>query len=221
MTKYDKFIRSLEDFLIAALLALLFLIFSTNKLLIVLQLKVASSRLENFIVTDLQSFFTAKEGSLGTITAVFIGIYFTVFSILGSIKIDSTFASLSHNNLIRLVNFIRNSLIGSFILLFFLLSVGTFFNSPIWILNVIGFLLLLYVFLSAIRFGLVIYFIIKKDVQNTDINLKKEEAEHAKKQRLMYSLEIFLNEQEQIKIKNQAELQQRKLRAIKNTQKKE
>ncbi|MCU5397361.1 hypothetical protein COF41_04380 [Bacillus toyonensis] len=221
MKKYDKFIRSLEDFLIAALLALLFLIFSINKLLIVLQLKVASSRLENFIVTDLQSFFTAKEGSLGTITAVFIGIYFTVFSILGSIKIDSTFASLSHNNLIRLVNFIRNSLIGSFILLFFLLSVGTFFNSPIWILNVSGFLLLLYVFLSAIRFGLVIYFIIKKDVQNTDINLKKEEAEHAKKQRLMYSLEIFLNEQEQIKIKNQAELQQRKLRAIKNTQKKE
>ncbi|RXJ13398.1 hypothetical protein ETJ91_25935 [Bacillus albus] len=219
MKKYDKLIRSLEDYSIIVILIMFSIVFSINKLLMIFYTSFAFSSIENFITVHLKTFFIAKEGSLGTITAVFIGIYFTVLSILGSIKIGSTFATLTNKNLKKLVKFIKNALIGAFIFLFFLLSMQTFIQLANWILIVIGFLLLLYVFLSAIRFGIVIYFIIKKDIENTHSNIEKEEIENKKKQLLMHRLDNFLTEHEKIQSKKQAELMQHNIRSIKSTRK--
>ncbi|MCU4715933.1 hypothetical protein OCE25_27160 [Bacillus cereus] len=219
MKKYDKLIRSLEDYSIIVILIMFSIVFLINKLLMIFYTSFAFSSIEKFITVHLKTFFIAKEGSLGTITAVFIGIYFTVFSILGSIKIGSTFATLTNKNLKKLVKFIKNALIGAFIFLFFLLSMQTFIQLANWILIVIGFLLLLYVFLSAIRFGIVIYFIIKKDIENTHSNIEKEEIENKKNQLLMHRLDNFLTEHEKIQSKKQAELIQHNIRSIKSTRK--
>ncbi|AKR35036.1 hypothetical protein P4K49_17920 [Bacillus cereus] len=219
MKKYDKLIRSFEDYSITVILIMFSIVFSINKLLMIFYTSFAFSSIEKFITVHLKSFFIAKEGSLGTITAVFIGIYFTVFSILGSIKIGSTFATLTNKNLKKLVKFIKNALIGAFIFLFFLLSMQTFIQLTNWILIVIGFLLLLYVCLSAIRFGIVIYFIIKKDIENTHSNIEKEEIVNQKNQLLMHRLDNFLTEHEKIQSKKQAELMQHNIRSIKSTRK--
>ncbi|PED91618.1 hypothetical protein COL64_06800 [Bacillus toyonensis] len=219
MKKYDKLIRSLEDYSITVILIMVSIVFSINKLLMIFYTNFASSSIEQFITVHLKTFFIAKEGSLGTITAVFIGIYFTVFSILGSIRIGSTFATLTNKNLKKLVKFIKNALIGAFIFLFFLLSIQIFIQLTNWMLIVIGFLLLLYVFLSAIRFGIVIYFIIKKDIENTHSNIKKEEIANQQNQLLMHRLDNFLTEHEKIQSKKQAELMQHNIRSIKSTRK--
>ncbi|QWG33333.1 FUSC family protein [Bacillus mycoides] len=216
MKKHDKLIRSLEDYSIIVILIIFSGIFSINKLLMIFYASAASSGIEQFITVHLKNFLIDKEGSLGTITAVFIGIYFTIFSILGSIRIDSTFATLSNKNLKRFVKFIRNALIGAFIFLFFLLSIQTFFGLSHWLIIVIGFLLLLYVFLSAIRFGIVIYFIINKDIQNTHLNIEKEEIANKKNQLLMHRLDTFLTEHEQSKSKKNTELLQHNIKAIKS-----
>ncbi|MDA2091073.1 hypothetical protein PDN23_00070 [Bacillus cereus] len=219
MKKYDKLIRSLEDYSITVILIMFSIVFSINKLLMIFYTSFASSSIEQFITVHLKNFFITKEGSLGTITAVFIGIYFTVFSILGSIRIGSTFATLTNKNLKKLVKFIKNALIGAFIFLFFLLSIQIFIQLTNWILIVIGFLLLLYVFLSAIRFGIVIYFIIKKDIENTHSNIEKEEIANQQNQLLMHRLDTFLTEHEKIQSKKQAELMQHNIRSIKSTRK--
>ncbi|MES9695672.1 hypothetical protein ABWK39_30375, partial [Bacillus toyonensis] len=76
MKKYDKLIRSLEDYSITVILIMVSIVFSINKLLMIFYTNFASSSIEQFITVHLKTFFIAKEGSLGTITAVFIGIYF-------------------------------------------------------------------------------------------------------------------------------------------------
>ncbi|MCU5105650.1 hypothetical protein OCA21_07250 [Bacillus cereus] len=216
MKKHDKLIRSLEDYSIIVILIIFSIIFSINKLLMIFYTNASFSGIDQFITVHLKTFLIDKEGSLGTITAVFIGIYFTVFSILGSIKIDSTFATLSNKNLKRFVKFIKNALIGAFIFLFFLLSMQTFFSLSHWLIIVIGFLLSLYVFLAAIRFGIVIYFIINKDIQNTHLNIEKEEIANKKNQLLMHRLDTFLTEHEQSKSKKNTEVLQHNIKAIKN-----
>ena len=72
-----------------------------------------SSTYQDFIEITIGKVLHNLKGSLLSIAAIFIGIYVTVFTLLGSIKVDSVFAYLNENTFKKLVVYIRNAFIAS------------------------------------------------------------------------------------------------------------
>ncbi|WP_264737295.1 hypothetical protein [Cytobacillus firmus] len=190
----DKFMDYLERYSIITLITLITVLLGINKGLLMITKNKGWLSLDNFISGPLKTALMQKDGTLITIAAVFIGIYFTVFSLLSSIKIESTFAILTNKNFEKLLRFIKNAFIGSFSYLFFSIISPTLKND--WIVSVITIVLLLYMLLSALRFGVIIYFIFKNDVKKFHENLDLEKQQKRKQEVLFHRLERFLNEYE-------------------------
>lgn len=143
-----------------------------------------------------------REGILVTVAAVFIGIYFTVISILGAIKLDSTLAKVTKSKFFKLVTFIRNAFIFAFLYLLFSIFYpwlsAHLSGYPKQLLYLILIILFLNMFLSAFKVGLALFLVFKKDFSNLHVSIE-EEKEEKKKQRVILSrLEKFLNEQDTI-----------------------
>lgn len=204
----DKFMDFLERYSIFTLITLVLLILTINKSLLVFSKNVGLIELDNFIVGPLKSALINKDGTLITIAAVFIGIYFTVFSLLSSIKIESTFAILTVKNFDKLLQFIKNAFIGSFAYLFFSIISPTITSD--WTIAVVTIVLLLYMLLSALRFGIIIYFIFKNDVRKFHENLELERMQKQKQEILFHRLEKFLDtHEEEVKRNASFELQKK------------
>ncbi|SEM81143.1 hypothetical protein [Paenibacillus sp. OV219] len=138
-----------------------------------------------------------KEGVLTTIAAVFTGIYFTVFTLFGSLKLESTFAHISKNNFFRLVGFLNRAFVGAFIYLFatiaisFLIDADKGMNIPHVIILLV---LLLYMMLSAFRFGLFCYLIFKRDLGKLHELLNAVEADKREVDNVMQRMKLFLDD---------------------------
>jgi hypothetical protein len=188
-----------------SIITLIFIVTSLlciNKLLLALTTNYGYAAADKFIAGPLKTALMSKDGTLITIAAVFIGIYFTVFSLLSSIKIESTFAILTEKNFDKLLQFIKNAFVGSFVYLFFSLISPTIKND--WMVAVLTITLLLYMLLSALRFGIIIYFIFKNDVKKFYKNLDLEKKQKREQEILFHKLEKFLNDYELQKTKNDA-----------------
>lgn len=205
----DKTMDFLERYSILTLITFVTLILIINKLLLIFTKNMGWLSLDSFIVGPLKSTLQGKDGTLITIAAVFIGIYFTVFSLLSSIRIESTFAILTVKNFDKLLRFIKNAFIGSFIYLFFSLISPTLQGE--WMLAVITIILLLYMLLSALRFGIIIYYIFKNDVRKFHKNLEVEKKEKQRQEILLHRLEKFLDKQEEEINRKETEELQKKL----------
>jgi hypothetical protein len=193
--RFDNKIKVIEDKSIIFILTFfLFFIFG-NKFLVNNNIKFALNNFDAFLMNELGSQLSAKEGVLITVAAVFIGIYFTVFSLLGSIKIESTFVILTEENFRRLLIYIRNAFLGSLVYLFYSLFANLVTN--IWLYTVISLILLLYMVLSALRFGLIIYSIFTKDLNKFHKHTRDIANEKKKIDNLNKRLEAFLLREEQ------------------------
>ncbi|MEC4589313.1 hypothetical protein VSS76_18845 [Bacillus safensis] len=135
-----------------------------------------------------------KEGTLVSISAIFIGLYFTIFTLLRAFRLDSTIKILTESNFSKLIKYIRNAF-----LLAFTYILTTLFSSLLishWIGVLILFNLLLMMFLSAFRFLLIMYIIFSKDAKKYYELSEQEAAEKQKFETTIKRLNNFLNEQE-------------------------
>ncbi len=161
---------------------------------------------QNFIGTTAGKAIFDLKGSLLSISAIFIGIYVTVFTLLGSIKVDSIFAYLNENTFKDLVIYIRNAFIASFsyLILIIVLEVSyEKFTEINYLLVVLNITIVMYMFLTAFRFGIILYIAFSKDLQNLQSNIEKHREEKRRIVELQYRIEKFLDEHEKDMRNNQ------------------
>lgn len=192
----DNQLAFLEQNLIKLIISLLLLFLFINKILLYTSIKYGWIAFDEYFLNVFRPALEAKDSTLITIAAIFIGIYFTLFTLLSSIKIDSTFSILTKDNFERLIIYIRNAFIGSFLYLFFSLFSTSILNEWIW--TVVGLTFLLYMLLSAFRFGIIIYLIFTRDLKAFYDQLEKERFERIRQQNLIIRLEEFLDEHENL-----------------------
>jgi hypothetical protein len=149
-----------------------------------------------------------REGIIVTVAAVFIGIYFTIISILGAIKIDSTLAMLPKAKFFKLVTFIKNAFIFAFSYLIFTVFYAWLSEKLTdYLLHLLYLLLIIlffYMFLSALKVGLALFFVFKTDFRKFHESIEKEKKEKVHQYVILQRLGQFLNEQDGIKAQKKA-----------------
>jgi hypothetical protein len=158
---------------------------------------------DSVTIDFVETILVPREGILVTVAAVFIGIYFTVFSILGSIKVDSTLAKISKNNFNKLVSFLKNAFLCAFSYLLFTILypwlLVKFNDYPEHLVNLFLIILFLSMFLTALKVGIALIVVFKRDLKNLHESIDKEKQEKNKQDVIFQRLEKFLNEQDDIK----------------------
>jgi hypothetical protein len=155
-------------------------------------------------VTDI---LTPREGIIVTVAAVFIGIYFTVISILGAIKVDSTLALLPKTKFFKLVTFLRNGFIFSLsyliLTVFFPWLSDKLTDYKHYLLYLLLIILFFYMFLTSLKVGLALFLVFKSDFANLHQEIEKEKKETENQAVILKRLEKFLDENDDKKaIKN-------------------
>ena len=193
----DRLVTFLEKRIITIFLSVLVFIFVLNKYLVIFNNKFSIKQLDVFLSSTIQYILIENSGTLISIAAVFIGIYFTVFTILSGFKTESTFAVLDASKFSDLVKYVRNAFVGSFVYLFF--SLVFTLQKDVWIVTLSSLVLLIYMFLSAIRFAIMIYIILQHDINKYHEHLQKINDERNDEKAILQRLNNFLNEQERNK----------------------
>ncbi|PEY14546.1 hypothetical protein [Bacillus cereus] len=175
-------------------------------------------QVHEFIYGPIKKILTDRDGTIINIAAIFLGIYFTVFTLLGSVKIQSVFASISQNNFNKIITFTKAAFGVAFIYIFFSLAgaiLDATYPKVVIVKSITGIcsiILLMYMLMSALRFAVYIYLIFEVDLKNLHSNIEKEREEKRKNDELFNRLETFLNEHEDTKYQEQARKMAEKLR---------
>lgn len=204
----NKILYFFENWLICIVLCILAFYLTINHYFVINNIKWAHFITEDFLQTSLRTTLFKLKNSLLSIAAIFIGIYVTVFTLLGSIKVDSIFAHLNEYTFKKLVKFIRNAFIASFLYLILILFFEVYYSdySAIpTVLIIVGVIIILYMFATAFRFGIILYFAFSKDLDNLKENIERKEAENKKIQELRFKMENFLNDYEEKQSKKKAD----------------
>jgi hypothetical protein len=209
MGNKDKLYGFLENWLIRIIIMSIGVVLSINHLILSSPyLSYGITFLDKFIAGSVALSINSTQGTLLTIAAIFVGFYFTVFTLLGSIRIDSTFATLSQSNFDKLVRFIKQAFIASFIYIFINLTntiiLATKNVIPLWIV-ILTLLSTLYMFLTSLRFGIVIYLAFQRDFSKMQEGILKEKKKKNDLERVLNRLDEYLHDIESDKARIQAE----------------
>ncbi|MFZ3577872.1 hypothetical protein [Virgibacillus sp. DJP39] len=163
---------------------------------------------ENITTFLAERILAPRESILVTVATVFLGIYFTVFSILGTIKAESTLGTIPKKNFFKLITFIKNAFLFAFSYLFYTIFypwlAEQLVSYPKQLLNLFLIILFLYMFLSALKVGLALFVVFRKDLSNLHESIEKQKLETKKQREIFLRLENFLNEKDEIKDRNRA-----------------
>ncbi|MGM8216357.1 hypothetical protein ACLIA0_12370 [Bacillaceae bacterium W0354] len=157
---------------------------------------------------EIRNALSSMRSSLLTIAAIFIGIYVTVFTLLGSIKVDSIFAFLNEKTFKKLVVFIRNAFIASFAYIILVIALEIMFEKNEFIpliFIILNILIVIYMLLTAIRFGIILYNAFSQDIDNIQQSIVDQQNEHKRRNELYFRIEKFLDEYEAKQNKEKSE----------------
>jgi hypothetical protein len=155
---------------------------------------------------SLYNFIKHKEGTLTTISAIFIGIYFTIYTILGTVRLESSFALIDKESFDKLRAFLKTAFVSSFSFLFIVLFLPIFnFNMPIPYIYQAIFLALILMLLTAFRLSFVLYHIFEHDFSTMHSKLTIEEDERRKNNEILFRLSDFLDDYQHNQDKEQAD----------------
>ncbi|WP_144512287.1 hypothetical protein [Bacillus sp. FJAT-22090] len=150
----------------------------------------------------IDQFLVNREGILISVSAIFIGIYFSIFTILLTIKSSSKMVKMGIKTYKELIQFLRNAFIGSFLYIVYAILYPLF--SSISKTGIIKFSyelllggLVLYMLLTALRVGITYIIIFKSDLNKIFLNMEKENDEHEELKDIMYKLKNFVENCEQ------------------------
>lgn len=202
--------QSLIDFIIKYIILLLIIIvivistwiyFSEGPKIIVLK------KLGGFIVTD---FMIGREGLLISVAAIFIGIYFSIFTVLLTVKNTSTIVKFGIKSFKDLIFFVQSAFWASFMYilyaLFFPLIIKNInLNFFLFISELFLGVLILYMILTSVRVGVAFILVFKKDIGHIYTNIENEIEETEQTKEVLHKLKMFLDEYELEKSKKQAE----------------
>lgn len=146
----------------------------------------------NWFIEDFYKRISEKESIIITVSAVFIGIYFTIFSLLGNIRDDSTVNILSEHHFKKLLNYIFYAFISSFSYL--LLSLITNPAETNLVGKLIFLALLTYMFYSAFRFGVIMFYSYRLDFKNYKQKLVQQKLEDQKLKNAIYKIDKYIDE---------------------------
>lgn len=161
-----------------------------------------------FVDVTIREALNDLKSSLLSVTAIFIGIYVTVFTLLGSIKVDSIFAFLNEYTFKKLIKFIRNAFIASFsyLVLVMVLEVSyANYNNIDFMWIVLNASLVIYMLLTALRFGIILYIAFRKDLNNLQENIEKHRRERTELKKMQHRINNLLDEYEKEKGRTKAE----------------
>lgn len=162
----------------------------------------------NEVIVD--KFLVNREGILVSIAAIFIGIYFTLFTLLLTIKPESKIIQMGLKTYKELLTFIKHAFIGAFLYLFYvilypLINFGQAVGLFKFLYEVVLSGLILYMLLSAVRVGIAYFIIFKFDLESFIANIDKEKQYKEEKNEIIFKLESFLDEVERQEAKRKAE----------------
>lgn len=164
----------------------------------------------DFLTLKLGKYLAVTDASLVTVATVFIGIYFTIYTMLISIQSDSVLANLEKDDFKKILKILTIGFISSFVYtlysVFFKIS---FENYPRTTTFFILFLALLF-FISAFQFGVLLTLILRQDIYGAIKKIEERKHEDARKEALLVQLESFLNDQsEQENLRRSNEMSER------------
>ncbi|MCT6924505.1 hypothetical protein [Metasolibacillus sp.] len=170
------------------------------------------------ISSKLPEWFINRDSTLITLSAIFIGIYFTTFTLMATISSKSSFSLLKTQQFKDLIIYIRNAFGASFLYLVVSLVLPVFSKTE-WFFSVVSLLLLVYMLLSAFRFGALIYMILEKDVNRYLQDLESEKVMKVEQDNIYKELKMFLDREKQKEKVEQAEKMSAMLQERKNNKK--
>lgn len=116
-------------------------------------------------INDFGAYLTKNNSDLITIATVFIGIYFTIYTLLISFDKDYSFNKLSYKNKKTLIKIMNWGFLSSFsYVIYSLIYSHIYFENPLLASLIIIGILLLFLY-SALVFGVVIYILARIDIE--------------------------------------------------------
>ncbi|WNN74341.1 hypothetical protein ACM1TL_07315 [Lysinibacillus capsici] len=215
--KFDPFFLFFEKKFIFWVIVVLFLGAIVLKILTLFPLGKFdnyTNQIDLIISSKLPEWFISRDSTLITLSAIFIGIYFTTFTLMATISSKSSFNLLNKQQFKDLIIYIRNAFGASFLYLVVSLVLPIFSKTE-WFFSVISLLLLVYMLLSAFRFGALIYMILEKDINQYLQDIESEKAIKVEQDNIFKELKLFLEKEKEKEKSEQADkisvmLQERK-----------
>lgn len=174
-------------------------LFLGNQILIYINNDYGLRSVEEYLYNAYDTIIAPNIGTITTIASIFVGIYITVLSVLGSLKANSIIALLSDSNLKKIIKFISYGLLSSFAVVFYsfiaVIIPNQFFRAFFF------FLLIIYMLLTSFRFGINLSLIYSFDLGKLSENIKNEKANAEKNEQIMARLERYLNDREAERIR--------------------
>ncbi|WP_407144248.1 hypothetical protein [Marinilactibacillus psychrotolerans] len=121
--------------------------------------------ISEFFLKDFSSYIITNNSEIITIATIFIGIYFTVYTILMSMDNGSAFSRLRPRNKISLVYILNEGFFNSFVYVILSLLFSTMNGFFPLLFNMVRFGLLISFMYSALVFGVDMFVLIRKDIQ--------------------------------------------------------
>ncbi|MBE8867115.1 MULTISPECIES: hypothetical protein [Enterococcus] len=153
----------------------------------------------DFIVNNIGKYLALQDGSLVTVATVFIGIYFTIYTMLTTIQSDSILASLKEKHFKKILKILTIGFVSSFSYTLYSVFFEVSYNNNSVITTYFILFLAICFFISAFQFGVLLTLILKKDIYGAIKTIQeRKKAEEEQKERYA-KLDSFLDrEQEKV-----------------------
>lgn len=151
----------------------------------------------------------SRESILISVAAIFIGIYFSIFTILLSIKVDTKIVAMGIKTYKELIQFLKHAFIGAFIYIIYAVLYPLLFllgkeGMIKFLYELILGLLVLYLLLSALRVGIAFILIFKSDLNMLFSSIENERNQKEEYNEIIYKLKSFLDKHEQVAARKNA-----------------
>lgn len=151
---------------------------------------------ENIFINQIGKYLATENNSIITVATVFIGIYFTMYTIFTTIDKNSVLAALDKRQFSKLLEILGVGFFSSsFYVILGILSSWLYGLYPectsiILILTVVSF------FSSAFVLGVLLYFIIKMDIFSIIETVRQDKIEEQNMTQTLKRLSLFLDKEE-------------------------
>lgn len=148
------------------------------------------------LINKLGKHLTMSDSSLVTVATVFIGIYFTIYTMLISIQSDSVLANLERTDFKKILRILTVGFVSSFIYTFYSIFFQVSYNSSKSFTSFVVLFLALIFLVSAFQFGTLLTLILTQDIYGAIKKINERKNDEERKEEILTKLEIFLTEKE-------------------------
>ncbi|MEG0078818.1 MULTISPECIES: hypothetical protein [Enterococcus] len=195
-TKKRVIFRFFEDYLLYFSIVFFVVTITAGE---VLAMWAQCSGIKNFLVYEMGSYLATEDNSLVTVATVFIGIYFTIYTMLTAIQSESVLANLKKADFKKILSILSVGFCSSFFYTLYSIFFKVSYNAQKEITSYLILLLALIFFISALQFGVLIALILRRDIYGAIESIEERRRQESERDQLYKKLESFLDK-EQVKV---------------------